>query len=53
MAVASFAVNYLTEQGIGIDQSRASQLFSFCQITFTIGRFVVDQSFHTYAGLIV
>ncbi|KII92138.1 hypothetical protein PLICRDRAFT_50564 [Plicaturopsis crispa FD-325 SS-3] len=40
VAVASFAVNYLSEQGVGISQSRASQLFSFCQITFTVGRFV-------------
>ncbi|RPD74260.1 MFS general substrate transporter [Lentinus tigrinus ALCF2SS1-7] len=40
VAVASLAVNYLSEQGIGIDKSFASQLFSYCQITFTVGRFV-------------
>ncbi|KAH7888617.1 MFS general substrate transporter [Phlebopus sp. FC_14] len=39
-AVASFAVNYLVDQGVGISQSKASDLFSFCQITFTVGRFV-------------
>ncbi|CDO70598.1 hypothetical protein BN946_scf184656.g13 [Trametes cinnabarina] len=40
VAVASLAVNYLTEQGVGIDKPLASQLFSYCQITFTVGRFV-------------
>ncbi|PPQ89501.1 hypothetical protein CVT25_012173 [Psilocybe cyanescens] len=40
VGVASLAVNFLVEQGIGIDASRASQLFSFCQMTFTFGRFV-------------
>ncbi|TFK93733.1 MFS general substrate transporter [Polyporus arcularius HHB13444] len=40
VAVAALAVNYLTEQGIGIEKPFASQLFSFCQITFTVGRFV-------------
>jgi len=40
VTVASFAVNYLVDQNIGISQSRASDLFSFCQITFTVGRFV-------------
>jgi len=40
VAVAAFAVNYLVDQNIGIDQSQASQLFSYCQITFTVGRFV-------------
>ncbi|KAF8653591.1 hypothetical protein AX16_003869 [Volvariella volvacea WC 439] len=40
VGVAAFCVNYLVEQGIGADHSRASQLFSFCQITFTVGRFV-------------
>ena len=38
VAVAALAVNYITEQGIGIDKSLASQLFSYCQITFTVGR---------------
>ncbi|KAF8893856.1 MFS general substrate transporter [Infundibulicybe gibba] len=40
VAVASFVVFYLTDQNIGVDSSKASQLFSFCQITFTVGRFV-------------
>jgi len=40
VGVASFAVNYLVDQNIGLTQSKASQLFSFCQITFTVGRFV-------------
>ncbi|EIW82776.1 MFS general substrate transporter [Coniophora puteana RWD-64-598 SS2] len=40
VTVASFAVNYLEAQGVGIDYSKASQLFSFCQITFTVGRFI-------------
>ncbi|KAH9931080.1 MFS general substrate transporter [Epithele typhae] len=40
VAVASLAVNFLTEQGIGISKPLASQLFSYCQITFTVGRFV-------------
>ncbi|KAK7687190.1 hypothetical protein QCA50_009694 [Cerrena zonata] len=40
VAVASFAVNYMVDQGIGIDKSHASQLFSYCQITFTVGRFI-------------
>ncbi|KAF9237507.1 MFS general substrate transporter [Melanogaster broomeanus] len=40
VAVASFAVNFFVDQGVGIDQSTASRLFSFCQITFTIGRHV-------------
>ena len=40
VTVASFAVNYLQSQGVGIDYSKASELFSFCQITFTVGRFV-------------
>lgn len=40
VAVAALAVNYLSEQGIGIDKPFASQLFSYCQITFTVGRFV-------------
>ncbi|KAI6046063.1 major facilitator superfamily domain-containing protein [Pisolithus marmoratus] len=40
VGVASFAVNYLEDQGVGISASRASDLFSFCQITFTVGRFV-------------
>jgi len=40
VGVASLAVNYMHEQGIGISTSKASQLFSFCQMTFTFGRFV-------------
>ncbi|KAG7449792.1 MFS general substrate transporter, partial [Guyanagaster necrorhizus] len=40
IGVASFVVNLLVGQNIGISQSKASQLFSFCQITFTVGRFV-------------
>lgn len=38
VGVASFAVNYMVDQNLGISQSRASQLFSFCQMTFTAGR---------------
>ena len=38
VAVAALAVNFLTEQGVGIDKPFASQLFSYCQITFTVGR---------------
>lgn len=40
VGVASFAVNYLVDQGVGISQAAASNLFSFCQITFTAGRFI-------------
>jgi len=42
VAVASFVVNYLTDasQGSNFDDATASQLFSYCQITFTVGRFV-------------
>jgi len=40
VGVASLAVNFMDEQGIGITSSRASQLFSFCQMTFTAGRFI-------------
>ncbi|KXN90169.1 Glucose/galactose transporter [Leucoagaricus sp. SymC.cos] len=40
VGVASLAVNFMSEQGVGIDKSRASQLFSFCQLTFTFARFV-------------
>ncbi|KAG1808492.1 major facilitator superfamily domain-containing protein [Suillus variegatus] len=40
VTIASFAVNFLVDQGVGIDQSKASQLFSFCQVTFTVGRFL-------------
>jgi len=40
--VASLVVNYLTDplQGSNYDASTASQLFSYCQMTFTVGRFV-------------
>jgi FHS family L-fucose permease-like MFS transporter len=40
VGVASLAVNFLFEQNVGFDRSKASQLFSFCQLTFTFGRFV-------------
>ncbi|XP_006460935.1 hypothetical protein AGABI2DRAFT_204277 [Agaricus bisporus var. bisporus H97] len=39
VGVASLAVNYFSEQGLGIDRSRASFLYSFCQLTFMFGRF--------------
>ena len=39
VGVASFTVNYLVDQGVGISHSRASLLFAFCQLTFTVGRF--------------
>ncbi|KAG1716647.1 hypothetical protein ID866_525 [Astraeus odoratus] len=38
VGVAAFAVNYFVDQGVGIGQAKASDLFSFCQITFTVGR---------------
>ncbi|KAF9047330.1 MFS general substrate transporter [Panaeolus papilionaceus] len=38
VGVASLAVNFMIEKGI--TPSRGSQLFSFCQMTFTFGRFV-------------
>ncbi|KAF9028117.1 MFS general substrate transporter [Hymenopellis radicata] len=40
VGVASFVVNFLVDQGIGIDHPKASNMFSYCQITFTVGRFV-------------
>ncbi|KAJ3520104.1 hypothetical protein NM688_g9209 [Phlebia brevispora] len=40
VGVAALAVNYIVDQNIGISESRASQLFSYCQITFTVGRFI-------------
>ncbi|TDL26207.1 MFS general substrate transporter [Rickenella mellea] len=40
VTVASFVVNFLVDQGIGISPSRASTLFSYCQMTFTAGRFL-------------
>ncbi|KAI0062854.1 MFS general substrate transporter [Artomyces pyxidatus] len=40
VAVAAFVVNYLVDQGVGIDHSKASLMLSFCQLTFTGGRFV-------------
>lgn len=42
VAVASFVVNYLTEGTDGHDKSdsTASNMFSYCQIVFTVGRFV-------------
>ena len=39
VGVASLTVNFLVAQGVGINASKASQLFSFCQITFTVGRY--------------
>lgn len=39
VGVASLAVNYLVDQNIGIDQSWASQLYSYCQITFAVARY--------------
>jgi FHS family L-fucose permease-like MFS transporter len=38
--VAAFVVKYISHQGIGISDSKASLMFSCCQITFTVGRFV-------------
>ena len=40
VGVAAFTVNYIVDQNIGISKSEASQLFSYCQITFTVGRYV-------------
>ena len=40
VGVASFTVNYLVDQGVGISHSRASLMFAFCQLTFTGGRFI-------------
>ncbi|PSR79657.1 hypothetical protein PHLCEN_2v6958 [Hermanssonia centrifuga] len=40
VGVASLTVNYIVDQNIGINKSQASQLFSYCQITFTVGRFI-------------
>ena len=42
VGVASLTVNFLVAQGVGIDASKASQLFSFCQITFTVGRYALS-----------
>ncbi len=44
VGVASFVVNFLVDQNIGISKSKASQLFSFCQITFTVGRSAIRKS---------
>ena len=38
--MASFVVNFLTEEGLGISKAKASNMFSICQATFTVGRFV-------------
>ena len=39
--MASFVVNLLHEEpGLNISQSKASTMFSLCQVTFTVGRFV-------------
>ena len=40
VCVASFTVNYLVDQGVGISHSHASLMFAFCQLTFTGGRFI-------------
>ncbi|KAI0344691.1 MFS general substrate transporter [Trametopsis cervina] len=40
VGVAALAVNYIVDQNVGIQKPEASQLFSYCQITFTVGRFV-------------
>ncbi|KAL5528650.1 hypothetical protein ACEPAF_7786 [Sanghuangporus sanghuang] len=41
VAVAAFVVNFLSEEpGLNISQSKASTMFSLCQVTFTVGRFV-------------
>ncbi|EPT05014.1 hypothetical protein FOMPIDRAFT_126349 [Fomitopsis schrenkii] len=40
VGVASMAVNYFVDQNIGISKPLASQMYSYCQITFTVGRFV-------------
>lgn len=40
VGVAAFVVNYLVDQGLGISQSKASTMFSLCQVTFAVGRFV-------------
>jgi len=40
VAVASLAINYMTENGVNISSSLASNLFSGMQATFTVGRFV-------------
>jgi len=40
VGVAALAVNYIVDQNVGIQKSEASQLFSYCQITFTVGRFL-------------
>ncbi|KIP05097.1 hypothetical protein PHLGIDRAFT_129093 [Phlebiopsis gigantea 11061_1 CR5-6] len=40
VGVAAFTVNYIVDQNIGIAKPEASQLFSYCQITFTVGRFI-------------
>ena len=43
VGVATFAVNFMANQGIGIDHSRASELFSYCQMTFTAGRYTYNE----------
>lgn len=40
VAVASLAVNFMAEQGVGFSRSKASLYFSYCQMTFTFGRYV-------------
>jgi FHS family L-fucose permease-like MFS transporter len=40
VAVASLAINYMTENNAGVDPPLASNLFSAMQATFTVGRFV-------------
>lgn len=38
VGVAALAVNFFVDQGIGISQAKASDLYSFCQVIFTVGR---------------
>lgn len=37
VGVATFAVNYLIEEGL--TKSHASRMFSYCQMVFTAGRY--------------
>ncbi|KAG1753032.1 hypothetical protein EDB19DRAFT_1824413 [Suillus lakei] len=40
LVVLSFCANFLVDQKVGTEQSKTIQLLSFCQITFTISRFI-------------
>ena len=35
----SLAINYMVEQGVGVNASKASQLLSFCSITSTLAKY--------------